>query len=197
MIAVFSAGNARDLIRGFRECVLSGEPGILPEPLQVWDLLFSRRLESIRDRVAIAGGPPRLREQFVPLLQLETLESEDDVSAFRHSRKSMHAYIDESDQAPENVLVAQRFLRYSAEIEVLLRARTALASRTSEEWSKAASYLMSAYQILPFSLGDCESLLDNYDEQMSRDKLGTLVVSSGISPLELPVSDRTPTLSEG
>jgi hypothetical protein len=56
---------------------------------------------------------------------------------------------------------------------------------------------MSAYQILPFSLGDCESLLDNYDEQMSRDKLGTLVVSSGISPLELPVSDRTPTLSEG
>lgn len=191
MIAVFSAGNARDLIRGFRECVLSGEPGTLPAATEIWTLLFARRLDAIRDRATVAGGSPELRLQFIPLLKSEASDWANDADRFSDVRKQLHSYIVVPGRTTEDIQLGQRFIKYSAEIEILARARSELASQSPQRWHEVASYLMSAYQILPFSLSDCEALLDGYGRYLMSDRLMPVSAPQAPSPLEQPVSDRS------
>lgn len=187
-IAVFSAGNARDLIRGFRECVLSGEPGTLPTAPDVWRLLCARRLESINDRAAVAGGSHDIRSIFLPLSKMTPDELRTQINRISSVRTSLRQFATASGLEAEDAQVAQRFIRYSAEIEIMIRAGVAL--HALDNWRKAAAYLMSAYQILPFSLSDCEALLESYGDYMDSEAELPMTILAPTSPLEKPISDR-------
>jgi len=188
LIALSAAGNARELIRSFRDCVLSTELGLLPSLQVAWTLLFNRRADAIRDRAIVAGGSDRVRSIFLPLLDFSAQPLNDPLNVWRTCRQELHAFIDEHTIDKEETAVAARFLRYAVEIEIFLQARRAAFSLTDGSWSKEASTLMKAYQILPFSVSDAETILDSRNEIFANTRLD--IMESMGPTLSAPVSDR-------
>jgi hypothetical protein len=159
---------------------------------EAWALLFNRRADAIRDRAEVAGGSDRVRSIFLPLLDFSAHPLNDPLNVWRSCRQDLHAFINEhgDDKDKEERTVATRFLRYAVEIEIFLQARRAAFSLTSDGWTKEASTLMKAYQILPFSVSDAETILDSRNDRFASARL-EIVQSTGPT-LSVPVSDRIP-----
>jgi len=191
MIAIFAAGNARDLIRCFRESVLSGQAGKLPDAMAIWSLLYTRRLDAIRDRALIAGGSPELRYILLPQLKSDIEESIHTGLGMTGIRHKLRDYFRKENLLQAEMEVALRFVRYAVEVEILLFAREILDLDASAHRRRATSYLMTAYQMLPLSLTDCEALLDAYPEYLLDSE--AFAPSPGVSAsvhLDYPVSER-------
>jgi hypothetical protein len=197
-ISVFSAGNARDLVRGFRECVLSSENATLPEADEAWKILFARRFEAINDRARAAGGSTELRKHFTSLLDPETLSSPTDgLERIQNCRNYLTGYVDKTTPASQTATVdevglAQRFLRYAAELEILLQARKKVSLVPfGPEARNDAELIMNAYQILPFGVGDAESILNALrDHRSQRDGVSPTLATPPVASLGEPLSDR-------
>jgi hypothetical protein len=171
-LSVFSAGNARDLIRGFREYALSCEEGRVSGPEETWNLLFSRRREAISDRANSAGGSSELRRRVIPILSGQAFWStndDDQLKGLKTCCSELNSYLNlisssESIPKPEELAIAQRFLRYAVEIQILLQTKQRVTkTQYGAGPMRDAAVIMAAYQMLPFNTGDAESILCRLD----------------------------------
>jgi len=199
-ISVFSGGNARDLVRGFRECALSSDTAELPAARDAWKILFDRRFDAINDRARAAGGSAEVRSCFIPLLDLETLGSDtegNELVRLQNCCKKLNQYIDRTTSdlhtsSGDDVAVARRFLRYAVELEILLQARERVSfTAYGEEVRKDAALIISAYQILPFSTADAESILCNLGRHGTRgEDAAPTITAPTVRSLDRPLADR-------
>jgi KAP family P-loop domain len=195
VISVFSAGNARDLIRGFRECAISAGTSER-NPSQTWTLLFRRRAESILDRVVATKGFDEPRSQMIGLVE-ELIDDQlsDAISRVQGSRGLLRnaqetLVIPRIDRLSKEQITLNRLLRYCTELEILLYAKQRVADQpVSDGMKKDASMIMKAYQLLPFSQTDSQRILTAIDQGIAEPSVRHRD-SSVKSMLQVPVADR-------
>jgi KAP family P-loop domain len=198
VISIFSAGNARDLVRNFRECILSNEKGILPLADVAWTLLFSRRRDSIQDRVSVSEASWSVRSRVVSLLENRDLIFGDEEAAAdgcKELREHIQGGVQDMPPSLPGRLAQERLVRFLIEIEILLNARIVI-SKMSEPGDIVASEndvkrIMRAYQLLPYSTEEALSVLyGNIDVESASDLLSDKVRRESLSDLSSPVSER-------
>ena len=193
-IAVFSAGNARDLIRGFRECALRDGTDSPIKADDAWKLLFSRRLESIIDRVAAVTGVDEPRAKLVELIENKLDDGGQDGSSLasvRAFRTYISEYIMDQNVEKDSLAVLQRFMRYLTELEILLCARERVVrAEFGEGVLKDASTIMKAYQVLPFSYTDAELVLAGITPVGPDKGAHVHCPTDTVKSLQQPVADR-------
>jgi hypothetical protein len=190
VIAVFSAGNARDLIRGFRECAISVGTSE-KHPSETWALLFERRAESILDRVVAVKGIDESRSKMIGLVE-EVIDGHfvDAILKFRSMREQLRVLVTPVI-SPDDKETLNRLTRYCTELEILLCAKQRVADQTvSESMMRDASMIMKAYQLLPFSHSDSEKILSAIDKGDGEMPNVRHHDSSVKSVLSAPVADR-------
>jgi hypothetical protein len=161
-LAVFSAGNGRELIRCFRECTLRGGTAASLKAEDVWNVLYARRAESILARVAVVVGVDDARAKLAELIEsvLRTTPGADGSGnrCLCEFRGYLRQCMTEAPSEAHSIL--HRFMRYTTELELLLCARQRVALAVpSQQVQRDASLIMKAYQALPLSYTDAEKML--------------------------------------
>lgn len=198
VISVFSAGNARDLIRGFRECATSITNPVI-NPSEAWNLLFARRAESILDRVVASKGVDDERSSMITLAE-DLLDYHDPladpISRVRELREKMlKTLVTPHTVLPDERPTLERLTRYCTELEILLYAKKRVADHSDppaigDPLHTDASMIMKAYQLLPFSHADSLRIIEALAQGREDVPTSARQLDSIKSVLHSPVSDR-------
>ena len=151
VVAIFSAGNARDLIRGFRDWILERAEESAWDAQHAWRVLFTGRLESISDRASSLVLTDDVRQGLEKIL-IEFIgggkSSENmhyQLAAFRESLNT-----GTKPATDEQIKSNLRLLRYVTEIQILLNACIfVVEAPPATDTAQEADILMRAYQRLP------------------------------------------------
>jgi hypothetical protein len=198
VISVFSAGNARDLIRGFRECAISISDSEI-SAAKAWSLLFARRAESILDRVVASKGVDDERSAMITLAE-DLLEYHDplteQITRVKDLREKMvKLLVTPNMVSTDEKPTLERLTRYCTELEILLYAKERVADHSDppligDPLHTDASMIMKAYQLLPFSHADSLRIIEALAQGRVDVPTSGRQLESIKSVLHTPVADR-------
>lgn len=161
VVALFSAGNARDLVRGFRDWILVDRPfeGGSDSPGTAWLTLFQERLASIEDRVTPLLLPEHLGARFAGLIAAAQ-ESGDSAPLLYEKAGQFVAAAAPSEGTDGAPAEAARVCRYAMELRILAAIRMWVADAPLDvDVSERAAIIMKSYQRLPFNPVESGKLL--------------------------------------
>lgn len=167
VISVLSGGNARELMRTFREWILlERQVGRPVSAGEIWEMFLSRRIQAMIDRLSVPGASSTAAD-FTVLLEAIRRNPTELIEHLKRLSLLGNAVpvIAPAANQISNDDTAQRLSRYAVELRILLTTNLKLIESGSQVSSTAftarAERLLAAYQKVPVSIRGAAEELDN------------------------------------